>query len=97
MCCIPVSSHADVLAPDTIELHRTAERNLLVLNGGGGKSVLIGTVVNISVGRPMCFPHCVDPEVSFCSLSAYLVTSSKMGHRLRKTAATVNSAPTLEV
>ena len=43
-----------------------------------------------------CF-HCIDLEVSFCSFSEYLVTSSRMGHRLRKTAATVNSAPTLEV
>lgn len=63
----------------------------------GGESVLIGTAADISVGRLVCLFHCVDPEVSFCSFSAYLVTSSRMGHRLRKTAATVNSAPTLEV
>lgn len=79
-----------------IEVHGTAQKDNL-LKGGGGESVLIGTAVNISVGRLVCFFHCVDPEVSFCSFSAYLVTSSKMGHRLRKTAATVNSAPTLEV
>ena len=78
-----------------LEVHGTAQKDNL-LKGGGG-SVLIGTAMHISVGRPVCFFHCVDPEVSFCSFSAYLVTSSKMGHRLRKTAATVNSAPTLEV
>ena len=59
--------------------------------------MLIGMAVNVSVGRLVCFCHCIDPEVPFCSFSAYLVTSSRMGHRLRKTAATVNSAPTLEV